>query len=310
MEVVNIPLGKIFLDHDFNCRDRFSPMDCTELARDIKDKGLLQPIIVRRLRTEAKGGVSDEKVLINQGFEYKIIAGHRRWTACKINEMETIDCVVRDAYTSDFDCQDINAVENLQRKELNLWEECKAIQHYWRANWTREDTAQRVQKSPGWVQTRFQLLEMPEQIQELAAMDLIKVSQIKELVKYKGNENELLQAAGKLKDHNRKGLKNASNVIRRADTHMTKKVRGRAELLEMLHHIQAGFSNCPETREVEVGDLISKEGNSILTRLLAWASGEIPSGEFYRSLQEFGEVVGISYQPPELRNVDEEILSI
>lgn len=310
MDVQEIPTKEIYTDVDFNCREQFSPMECTELARDIKRRGLIQPVTIRPLRPESKLGVSDEQNLIRQGYKYKMIAGHRRHMAYVINDAETIPCFVKEAYMSDFDCKDLNATENLQRKELTLWEECRAIEHYWLAGWPRQETAERIQKSPGWVQTRYQLLEMPKEVQELAANGHILTSQLRELNKYKDSPRELLQAAAKLRDHNARGEKGAINVIKRKDTPSTKKQRTSAEMTELLNHIQDNFAQAPSEREVLVGDFVTVQGNSLATRVLAWAAGTISTGEVYQSISEFAEVIGIDYKAPELRDENGEILRI
>lgn len=307
MVIEAVAMSDIFLDHDFNCRDRFSPMDCTELASDIKQKGLLQPIIVRVLREEKFNGGRGEKDIIAQNFKYIIVAGHRRHVACKINKAETISANVLPASTSDFDCKDINAGENLQRKELSLSEECQAIRHYWIACWSREQTADRIRKSPGWVQVRYTILEMPDEIMLLASQGYIKSTDITELRKYRDEIPAMLKVAAIIRDRRKAGqTRGISHLIKKKDKPSTKKYRKRTEVFEMLYHVQevmsktgSGDSNGSDGR-VAITEIVTDQGNSFATRCLAWCAGEISTGDFHTNLKDFCTQMNIHYTPPQL----------
>ena len=88
-------------------RKHFDEGSLKELATTIKEKGLIQPIIVR---TNPDGG-------------FIIIAGERRWRAVKMNQAETIEAVVRD----DLDARAASLIENIQRENLKPVEEAEAI---------------------------------------------------------------------------------------------------------------------------------------------------------------------------------------
>lgn len=300
---MGIPLidpKKIYLDHDFNSRDEFSPTSCIELARDVQRRGLLQPITVRPLREKDHEGQGNEQALIKQGYTHKAVAGHRRLTAYQINEADVIPCIVKDAYISEFDAKDINACENLQRSELTLAEECASIRHYWYAGWSREETADRIQKSQGWVQVRYMLLEMPKEIMDLAGQGYVKASDVRELNKYRGNHNELLQAAAKVRDARKAGMKHkVRNLVKKQDKSTTKKIRGRDETFAMMDTIREVLSDANMLESVPISAIVSPQGNCFATKCLAWSAGEITTGDFHIALKEFCEHVGIDYQMPE-----------
>lgn len=299
-----IEVDKIYLDSDFNCRGQFSPMECIELAKDIARRGLQQPVVVRPLND-----TPEELHLKKRGYTHIMIAGHRRLTAYKINNHDVIPCIVKPKDLSAFDAKDLNAVENLQRKELNLQQECQAIKHYWMAGWTREEVAERVGKSPGWVQIRYMLLEMPQEIQEAAGQGYIKTQDVRELNKYK-NPVEQLKMAAIIRDRRKAGeTRNVTAHIRKKDKATTKKHRGRSELFSMIEYLQDIFSKVDRDQMIPVNELITPGGNCIATSALAWAAGEITALEFHTALKDFCILIGLHYDIPDFSSKEDDPLS-
>jgi len=93
-------------------RKHFSEESLNELASSIKEKGLLQPIIVRKL-----------------GDKYVIVAGERRWRACKIAGLNKIKCIIKDV-KSEEEIREVQIIENLQREDVSPIERSKALQEY------------------------------------------------------------------------------------------------------------------------------------------------------------------------------------
>lgn len=293
-----IGVEKIYIDNEFNCRGSFSPMDCVELANDIAMRGLQQPVTVRPLRVDGRPGMPSEQVLIDKGFTHKAIAGHRRITAYKINKTEKIPAILKDAYIDEFEAKDLNAIENLQRRELTLWQEARAIQHYWIADWTREDIAQRVQKSPGWVQIRIQLLELDHEIQEYANSGLIKQNDVRQLHGIH-DRTERLKTAAVIRDQRRSGKKSVSVNLNKAKPKASStKHRLKGEILAFLSHVQQTMTNAEAGIELTAGELVTPQGNSFATRCLAWCAGEISNRDIYMELKKFAELTGYEYQLP------------
>lgn len=285
-----IPCAKIFADSEFNCRGTFTATDIMELVNDIALRGLLLPITVRKLW-------DNEFQLKSQGYEYSLVAGFRRFASYKANEAEFIPATIR-ALSSEFDCHDVNAVENLQRKDLSLWAEAKSIKHYWMASWTREEVAKRVSKSPGWVQIRYMLLGMEPEIQQAADKGFITTSDLRELYKYEGAER--LRMAGRVKDLRKKGEKlGVTARIKKKDKPEVKKVRTRPELVEMMEHIRSTVRHADLDQMVLLSDIISRQGNMLLHRVLAWSIGEISSLDVYMDIKQFCKAIGLEYEIPE-----------
>lgn len=298
MSVELIPIEQIFADDEFNCRGTFSASECIELAKDIQTKGLQQPIIVRPLRTEVVEGMASEKDIIEKGYKYKLLAGYRRLKSYVINSSKEIPAIVRKETMDEFVERDINAIENLQRKELNLEQECRAIRHYWQAGWDRYQVAARIGKSPGWVQLRFMLLEMPPEVMTLAGQGYIKQDDLRELNKHKKPEDQLRLAA-LLRDKRIRGEKNITQHIRKKDKPTTKKIRKRDELLKLNHLLQNHFAQIDRDDRVKVGELFSVQGNSLTTRVLGWAAGEVTTYDLHVAIRDTLAILGYEYPMPD-----------
>src|ERR671911_1128102 len=144
-----------------------------ELSLSIRKHGLLQPIIVRP---------------INPGFE--IVAGHRRFQACKLLRWKTIPAMVKDV--SDKDAFEIQLVENIQRKTLDPIEEAHAFKLYVRDYGWGGVTylAETIMKSEQYVSSRIQLLKLPQNVIDKVKSGELKVSHAFELLGLEGKSLE------------------------------------------------------------------------------------------------------------------------
>jgi len=130
-------------------RENFDRKKLDELISSIKEKGVLQPILVR-----AK----------EDGYE--VIAGERRLRAAKALGMREIPVIVRDV--SDIDALQLSLIENIQREELNPMEEAKAFQRLIdEFGFTHEDVAKAVGKERATISNTIRLLGLPKRVQEL-----------------------------------------------------------------------------------------------------------------------------------------------
>lgn len=120
-----------------------------ELADSIKKVGLLQPIIVRAM-----------------GEGYQIIAGERRWRACRIIGLERVPVRVLD--TNEIESLEIALIENLQREDLNAIEEARGYRKLLSEfQMTQAELADKVSKSRSAITNALRLLDLPEEVQEL-----------------------------------------------------------------------------------------------------------------------------------------------
>ena len=134
-----------------NPRKTFNDAPFTELVLSIKEKGVLQPIIVRPLIDFD----DDTK-------KYEIVAGERRWRASAIAGALTIPAIIREL--SDQEAFDIMVIENLQREDLDPLEEARAFEAFASAGGDVEDLANRIGSDPRYIRRRVRILTLPEEV--------------------------------------------------------------------------------------------------------------------------------------------------
>lgn len=118
-----------------------------ELSLSIQENGLLQPIVVR----EVYNG-------------YEIIAGERRFRACRMAGLETVPCRIMEA--NEMQTATMALVENIQREDLNAIEEAKAyIQMMRLNNLTQEELAKKVGKKQSTIANKIRLINLTEEVQ-------------------------------------------------------------------------------------------------------------------------------------------------
>jgi len=140
--------------------------DLEELAESIKKIGLLQPIIVRT----------------NSSNNFEIVAGNRRFSACKKLGRRKIACHLVEL--DDKSAFEVSIIENVQRNTLNPIEESLAFRKYVNEfGWGGvSELAQKLSKSTSYVCKRIKLLELPKDVRELISKSEINVSIGEELI--------------------------------------------------------------------------------------------------------------------------------
>ena len=158
-------------------RDRFQRTSDEDnyLISSIKDHGLLQPILIRPFE---------------QGFE--IVAGHRRFQACRSLRWRFIPCKIRDL--TDKEAFEIQLTENIQRKSMDPIEEAEAFRRYvldfgWGG---MTELASKIGKSEEFVSHRIQLLKLPEEIKLHIASNRLNVSSAMELTNISSDKQNVL----------------------------------------------------------------------------------------------------------------------
>ena len=166
-QVAQVPVTAI-------CRNRLQPREdfdsasLEELAASIREKGILQPLLVR----PASG----------QAGLYELIAGERRWRAAQLAGLETVPVLVR-VDLSDTEALEMALVENLQRRDLNAIEEAQAysrlIEEY---GLTQAAVADRVGRNRVGVAQSLRLLKLPARLQDWLADGSLSVGHAKALL--------------------------------------------------------------------------------------------------------------------------------
>ncbi len=146
-EVVYLHLDDI-IPNRFQPREVFDERALKELAVSIKEHGVIQPIIVRRVNGK-----------------YEIIAGERRYKASALAGLTKIPAIIRDL--DDKESSKVALLENLQRKNLNAIEEARTCQKILELDQlTQEELAKTLGKSQSAIANKLRLLSLPDDIQD------------------------------------------------------------------------------------------------------------------------------------------------
>lgn len=168
-QVLDLPIGSI-RPNPHQPRREFDPEELGELASSISQLGVLQPLSVRR----TPGG-------------WELIAGERRLRAAELAGLSCVPCLPVEA---DDDASALLAlVENLQRKDLDVWEEAAAlrrlIDHH---HLSQEEAARRVGKSQSAVANKLRLLKLPEDVIEVLRAHRLSERHARALLRLDGAE--------------------------------------------------------------------------------------------------------------------------
>lgn len=158
VEVSKIVPGK------YQPRTEFDEESLNALAASIKEKGVLQPLLVRR-----------------QGESYELIAGERRWRASKIAGLDKVPVIEKDL--SDKEVLEVALVENLLRENLSAIEEAEGFQRLIdEFAHTQEALAQIVGKSRSHIANTLRLLNLPDMVKELVKEGKLSAGHARALV--------------------------------------------------------------------------------------------------------------------------------
>ena len=136
----------------FQPRKTFTDRDLDDLSNSIREKGVLQPILVRPVK-----GVADQ---------FEIVAGERRWRAAQMAKLHDVPVVVREM--EDAEALELAIVENVQRTDLNAIEEAAAYHELMdRFAYTQEKIAQEVGKSRSHIANTLRLLRLPDSVKAM-----------------------------------------------------------------------------------------------------------------------------------------------
>jgi ParB family chromosome partitioning protein len=162
----NIPIKEI-RPSKFGIRSRFyeKSEQIMELENSIRLHGLLQPVLVRP-----------------DGYGFEIVAGHRRYQACKALRFRYITC--RIVELNDREAFEIQLIENLQRKTMDPVEEAESFRRYIvELGWGGiSELARKISKSEEYISQHLQILNLPESIKNQIINSQIRVSHALELV--------------------------------------------------------------------------------------------------------------------------------
>jgi len=162
---INIGITKI-IPNKKQIRKNFNKEELENLASSIKEKGIIQPILVRKKPDEDS---------------YEIVAGERRWRAAQIAELHSIPVIIKKY--SDQEVIEVGLIENIQRENLNPVEEANAYQSLSNEyNYKQEQLSKIIGKSRSHIANMMRLLELPEFILNLLKAEKITIGHARPLI--------------------------------------------------------------------------------------------------------------------------------
>jgi ParB family chromosome partitioning protein len=148
-------------------RRKFDREQLDELADSIRQKGIVQPILLRPTP--------------NQSGRFQLVAGERRWRAAQIAQLYDIPSVVRDL--SDAECYEIALIENIQRQNLSVIDEAQGYANLLEINrYTQDQLSKIIGKSRSHIANLLRLLGLPESVQALLRDGQLTMGQARPLV--------------------------------------------------------------------------------------------------------------------------------
>lgn len=171
-EVVDLYLDDI-IPNRFQPREVFNEEALKELSISIKEHGVIQPIIVRKI-----------------GDKYEIIAGERRYKASALAGLTKIPAIIRNL--DDKEASKVALLENLQRKDLTAIEEARTYQKILELDsMTQEELGRTMGKSQAAIANKMRLLSLPDEIQESLLNDQISERHARSLLNLDTSEEQI-----------------------------------------------------------------------------------------------------------------------
>lgn len=161
-----VPIENIYPNPD-QPRRTFDKDDLQELADSISVKGILQPLIVRKI--------------LNKSNSYEIVAGERRWRASQLANLHELPVLIREY--SDDEVLEIAIIENVQRADLNPVEEAAGYRQLMdRFGHTQEKMAEALSKSRSHIANLLRLLHLPDDVQQMLRDGKLSVGHARALI--------------------------------------------------------------------------------------------------------------------------------
>ena len=208
--VSKIPLNEIAPNRN-QPRKYFNDFKLNELVESIREKGVIQPIIVQKKQ-----------------YGYEIVVGERRWRASKLAGLKTIPGLVQEV--SDTESLEIAIIENIHRHDLNPIEEAQAY-HRLASDFKlkQEQIAKRVGKNRASVANFIRLLKLPSKVQEDLITNRLSMGHARSLLRL-SSEKEIYEIRQTIIKDSLNVRKTEALVKRRTETHKEIKRRKTALL--------------------------------------------------------------------------------
>jgi len=250
-DVYDLTITDIFCDSSFNCRGSFTLPSVHDLAESIRENGLQFPVVVQPW--EGK---------------WRLLAGHRRYRAISIFlKWTTIPASIRFNLT-EHQARILNLTENLERKDLNMLEEARAIHNLYPEGVSLRKAAAELKRPTRWLNIRLRLLKLPREVQQKAASGVLSAVNIEVICRLDSAKKQI----------------EAAKVIARA------KKKGKTKFQNINPMYKRKF--VPRKSKEQISKMIIRLWNmgiedTLATRLLAWVTGYVTDQEINADLDEY-----------------------
>ncbi|MBP1761915.1 MAG: Chromosome (plasmid) partitioning protein ParB [Firmicutes bacterium] len=231
-------------------RKNFDAELLQELSDSIKEKGVLQPILLRPFE---KG--------------YEIVAGERRWRAAKMAGLKMMPALIREM--GDAEVAEISLIENLQRDDLSIIEEALAYKNMIEEFEYRQDIlSQKIGKSRVHISNTMRLLSLPQEVIRLLENKQLTPGHARALLRL-DNEAAQIKAARKIAK-SKLSVRQVEELIRFDDTEATKAKGRTAEDADLQERLQKHLGSKVEFKRRHLGGTIEINffNNEDLERIL------------------------------------------
>jgi ParB family chromosome partitioning protein len=228
-EILELNIDMI-MPNEYQPRRAFNDTALKELVASIREKGIIQPVIVRK--------ASDNS--------YHLIAGERRWRAARVAGLSSIPAIVKDA--APMESLELALIENIQREDLNPLETAEAFQRLISDfSITHDDLSKKVGKDRATVTNYLRILKLPFEVKQWIADGSLSI----------GHAKALLQV-----DHQRIQIEIASRIIKQGLS-----VRETENLCKKNPSVQTPQSKFRKSRDPQIASLEEKMMHSLGTKV-------------------------------------------
>jgi ParB family chromosome partitioning protein len=238
-------------------RKTFSNEKLEELAASIREKGIIQPLVVRR-----------------KDDHYELIAGERRWRASQRAGLREVPVVIQDV--SDDTAVELALIENIQREDLNAVEEAEAYQALLeKFALSQEELARRVGKERSTVTNALRLLKLPAEIKRDIVEERLAMGHARALLALDTPEQLKKGRDEIIKRH--LSVRETENLVRKLRTHRVQKPKKRLDpqMVDLVEQLKRRFGAKVALRQSSRGGKLEISYSSLddLTRIIDILNG-------------------------------------
>lgn len=246
-EPVNEIIIKDIIPNQHQPRRDFDEEALAELAQSIKQHGVIQPIIVRKILNG-----------------YELVAGERRWRASQIVGLKTIPAVLRE-YT-DAEMMEIALIENLQRRDLNPIEEAMAFRSLMEEfGLTQEEVAQRIGRSRSMIANTVRLLNLHSEVQSYVSRGTLNMGQARPLLALENPEMQVTAAKQIIEED--LSARDAEELVRRLVAHRPKKSAETKSAVESQDNTQFFMSEFEDRLKLLLGTQVKIKPGKLKSKI-------------------------------------------